>query len=901
MFQRQQRSVAPAVFACVLLAGAGAAGGVEHESCRHGREELAAMRSGALEAADIRWDERTGADKRAFPPDRLVDFQHMRLEIDIPDMNTARFSAEQTLTIVPIARPLEGLTLQARQMTIDGVTVATPGREVSHAHDGETLQLVFTPPIEAGMNEDVVIRYAVNDPPEGLLWTPEAPQWPGRAAQIHTQGESETNSYWFPCHDFPNERLTTEILCTVPRGYTVSSNGELASERTEGDRTTFHWKQGLPHVNYLVTLVVGKFDVVDVGDSAVPQPVYVPPGMGGLVKGSYGRQPEMVRVMAERVKEPYPWPRYANVLVWNFAAGGMENTGATTMYDYAVMDERAVKDPGLLRGLESLIAHELGHQWFGDLITCNSWEHIWLNEGFATYMEGLWWEHAEGYDDGYLYDAWQNRRVAERDKFESRGGDSGGRAPFVRGGMVSNVYENPDQVFRKPSNPYSKGAFTLHMLRKRLGDEQFFRGLAVYVDRYRLKTAETDDFRRVMEEVSGRSLERFFDQWGSRPGTPQVTVRARWSEKDKTLSVVVEQTQRIDADNPAFAFDLPIVLDVNGVRTTEAIAVSEKRHERVFTLDAEPTFAAVDPECSVLMAPTLEAPASWLIAQARNGPTVPSRLDAIIALQTKPGEETVGALEEIAGGSASVHQAVRREAVEALGELKAGGALLRLAQANGSDDARVRAAIMTALATIGDAEAVEILAGAAASDAEVYSVRAAALRGLGKAGGPEHLPVFEAALATPSQSEMIRDAAIDGLVAIDEARCLDLVIPFTEFGWYNRLRASAIGAVGDLSEHDDKKAYEAVIPLLADREERARMAAGAALVKIGDDRALDELRRLATGHRQPAFRERCEQWAADLRAEAGKDASGGEAMREIEKLRREVEKLQDRLDEQEDK
>ena len=317
------------------------------------------------------WDPETGRDLLNYPPDRIVDHQHMRLEIDIPDMNVPRASAVQTLTVTAIGTPTASLTLDARLLDIRSVT--SPGRRVTHEHDGRRLTMRFDPPLEPGIASDIVTTYTISDPPHGLLWLPEDPAWPGRPAQIHTQGQTDTNSYWFPCHDFPNERLITELIVTVPEGYLVSGNGRLLAREMRPGRTTFHWLQDKPHVNYLVSLIVGKFDVVDLAQAparsrdalrpakAFEMPVYVPPGRGRDVAGTYGRTPEMIGLFERLTGEAYPWDRYAQLVVWNFGAGGMENTSATTMYDTAIIDPQ-----GLLDGdLDGLIAHELAHQWFG--------------------------------------------------------------------------------------------------------------------------------------------------------------------------------------------------------------------------------------------------------------------------------------------------------------------------------------------------------------------------------------------------------------------------------------------------------------------------------------------------------------------------------------------------------
>jgi aminopeptidase N len=831
----------------------------------------------------------TGADTLNYPPDRVVDFEHMRLELDIPDMNTPTLSAKETLTFTALAPVVEKITLDAHKLGIDRVYAIGRGRAVTHSYDDDTLTLAFDPPLRRGDTGGVVIEYTVNDPPEGLLWSPESPAIPGRAAQIHTQGESETNSYWFACHDSPNERLTTEILCTVPEGFTVSSNGRLVSEATEKGRTTFHWSQDLPHVNYLVSLCVGQWDIVDISDTDLPMPVYVPRGMGKHVKASYGRTPAMVRAMAEAVDEPYPWAQYGQILVWDFAAGGMENTSVTTMYPAAVLEDPTVESDH--RRLESLIAHELGHQWFGDLITCNSWDHIWLNEGFATYMEALWWEATDGYDNGYLFDIWENNRSsAFRDKAPEKG---------LRPGMVTREYDTPDDVFRNRSNPYPKGASILHMLRSRLGDGAFFAGLRGYVDQHKFKTVETVDFRKSMEAASGQSLERFFEQWAYRPGSPELTITPKWDPAKKILSIRVEQTQRADEELPAFAFDLPIhIVNAEGVHT-ETLHVTGRHAEVTIPLESEPTMAAVDPWLMTLATRTLKVPEAWLIEQLRSGPTIPSRLDAAIALAEHPGKATTGALAAVVSDS-SEHFALRVRCADSLGGLGAGKELLGLINAGVNGDSRVHVALLDALATTRDDGALRVLRTVAQDRSANHRVRAAGIDGIGKLGDASDMPLLTAALEQDSHADSIRSAAVGAMVELNQPEAMALIAPLAAPSSYERFRPQVIGAIADLKEHDPDLAFRTIEPYLNDRAERARAAAARAMAELGDERGLPMLRRLSRSHKQLAFRELCADMAKELAANAHNEKPNANLSREIEDLRQELEKLRELVEDSRD-
>lgn len=842
------------------------------------------------------FDEETGRDLANYPPHKRVDFVNMDLSIDIPDMDTPRLTARQRLTVRGIGRPVSSLSLNARLLGIEGVWMSGPGDAAGatrcpYEYDGRTLTLKIVPPLQAGEIRDIITTYAVNDPPEGLFWTlrsrPGSAAWPGRPSQIHTQGEPETNSYWFPCHDFPNDRLTTSLSVDAPAGYRVVSNGALVShdeaepgpgstpeDIRRGPRERWRWVQSRPHTNYLVTMVVGKFDVVDVNTPAgaiartaastrVPMPVYVPPGRGGDVKRSYGRTAEMADLFARITGEPYPWDKYAQVVVWNFASGGMENTSATTMYDTAVLSEAGAADGDM----DGLISHELAHQWFGDLLTCNSWEHLWLNEGFATYFSHLWFEQRDG-KDAYL--------AGVRGNFDGAIGGDKPDAPFTPA-MCSKEYSRPRDVFRKAANPYGKGAAILHMLRMRLGDEVFFRGLKEYVDRFKFRTVETSDLRQVLEEVSGESLEQFFAQWCERPGVPDLEIDTAWDSEAGEVVVSVVQKQNIDGYNPAFAFDVPVYIARGGGAgpggATATVHVDSRETVARFPTGGEaPLFVAVDPDLNVLAAMKIKQPAAAWVAQLAHGPTYAARVQALRAPQNEDDDEARAAFIAIAA-SAKEGARLRVEAVQAMRERAGTSPVLALLRA-GIEPVDVRSAALDALGDCAAripadnlelrAECSEFLAAAAESDLS-ERCRAAAVRGIGKFKALGHQPVVLAAAGQESQNDRIRQAALDALADLDTPEALVVAIRCSGRGYFSRTRPDALGAVAKLGHHDPDAAFRAIAGLLTDRESRARQAAGRALVRLGDPRGVGELEYEASRARDDGEKRRYADLAAELR------------------------------------
>ncbi len=558
-------------------------------------------------AAVRRIDPDTGRGLANWPHARHFDHKHMRLELDLVSLDPPVFEARETLRLTPIGRARSQIRLDAVDLDIGSVGVrrAPDDRSrlrrfegLSFTYDGQDLVISLDLPAELGETIEVSIGYRItNFLPQGQglsisLGDPDGETDSERLPVIFSQGQSEHNSKWFACHDFPNERLSTELIVTVDDPLQVVSNGTLVERKSlAGGRTRFHWLQSQPHVNYLVTMVIGALERVELGgaDSArpgLPIGVWAPIGRGEHVREAFGETPAMIAYFERLFDEPYPWDKYDQVITRGFDFGAMENTSATTFYPYAAYQSRDE--------LRSIVAHELAHQWFGDLVTCKGWEHIWLNEGWASYAEALWNEELAGDDPAARRSAYLST-VAEWADAQRRGnfGSSPEQAP-----LVSNFYANPDEPFMKVDNPYSKGPWVLHMLRMGLGDEVFFAGTRGYLDRMRFGQAETGDFRRALEEASGRSLERFFEQWCMRPGIARLDVGFTWDES--SMSVEVVQTQRIDAINPAYHFLLPIYVQfADGSGRYVYVNVEGPMARQAFRLGRAPVDVRIDPNMTV--------------------------------------------------------------------------------------------------------------------------------------------------------------------------------------------------------------------------------------------------------------------------------------------------------------
>lgn len=553
------------------------------------------------------WDPDSGRSLANWPHARHFDHLHMRLDLDWVSVDPPVFEAHEMLRLKAIGQARCEIRLDAVKLDIQSVSIRRSGDGRSrlrrlgaseYVYDGADLVIMLEVPAEVDETLEVELDYRItNFAPKGQglsidAGNPNADNDSARLPVVFSQGEAESNSMWFACHDFPNERLSTELVVTVDDPFQVVSNGELQERKRVGKgRTRYHWLQREPHVNYLVTMVIAAFEYVDLGGpesarAGLPIGVWAPIGSGERVRAGFGETPAMIACFERLFDEPYPWAKYDQVITRGYDFGAMENTSATTFYPQSVHQNADE--------LRDVVSHELAHQWFGDLVTCKSWEHIWLNEGWASYCEALYDEDRAGSDPEARRRAYLRHISGWLD---SQRGSNWGTAP-THEALVSNFYPDPDEPFMKVDNPYSKGALVLHMLRVGLGDDAFFAGVRLYLDRMRFQQAETDDFRRALEAASGRSLEQFFGQWCNRAGIPRLDVA--FASTGSELNVEVTQTQHIDAVNPPYRFLLPIYAKFSdGTGRYLYMEVDRLNQTAVFHLKGQPVDAKVDPNLTV--------------------------------------------------------------------------------------------------------------------------------------------------------------------------------------------------------------------------------------------------------------------------------------------------------------
>ena len=820
------------------------------------------------------------SDARRFPPDPQVNYKHLKLQIRMDRPQSKRFQAIQTLTFTIPQRPLSSIELDAVDLTIARVTDLSGG-VLSHRHDGQKLLVRFGKELSPGADFGIRIEYDCRDPKRGMIFALPDDAHKDRPLIVHTQGQSEDNRYWFPCHDSPNARFTSETIVTVPEKYTVVGNGKLVSKKGVGDGLVeWHHSMDKPHVAYLVSLVIGELDVVREEWRGRPVEYFVPAGSKVPVQKIFGKTPKMLDVFSQVLGVEYPYAKYSQAVVPLFAAGGMENISATTLHERSLMDERILLD----HDLEDLISHELAHQWFGDMITCKSWPHIWLNEGFASYMEWVWREHSEGADSG-TYEAWTTlRQVAENDSVE------------VGSGVVHSFYTRPGELFnRRSGNPYSKGSSVLHMLRKELGDDLFFAAVRELLQRHAWKTVETDDFRKIIEELSGRSFERFFHQWLHRPGVPHIRATYRWDDGAKESRVQLEQTQTISKDSPAFDVNIDIWLVRDGGDISRhVVPMRDGRGSLVVKSDTEPGQICIDPALALLARWEMKIPAAMLARSLKEGPTLGSKLQAAAALR----QTDSASAREIMQGillDEKADRGLRREVATSLGAMQNPAArdilISALETPRRLADHKVRAAAVSALGKYRHPRAAAALIPYARQDA-TYTVESLAAQGLGNQSRTDEIvEVLVENARRPAGAIWMRGRVLLALAELNDPRGVEPALAMAAYGQNPTVRDPAIRALGKLGRHDSvrDKVRDFLLSTINDSHFRVASAALTALGDLGDEKAIPALETFASGSAPEEQRESARKAIDAIRQKTGESAVVKDLKDRLDKLEKKLE------------
>ncbi|MGB3766918.1 MAG: M1 family metallopeptidase [Phormidesmis sp.] len=858
------------------------------------------MPNSAFDIAGRKPFERPGA----YPhdnPDRPGQVEHIALDLafDIPHKS---YSGTCKVRIAPVVDNTDKLVMDAVDLKIASVKVGKTDQKFDY--DGEQLQIRLAQPAKFGKSFTLTIEYAVENPQRGIYFIGPDQHYPDKPVQVWTQGEDEDSRFWFPCFDYPGQLATSEIRVRVPKEYIAVSNGELIETEADGADKIYHWKLDKVHPSYLMTLAIGEFAVIEDEWKGKPVRYYFEKGRKAQAKLTMGKTPQMLETLSRWFGYEYAFSKYDQVCVADFIFGGMENTTTTLLTDRCMIDKRAAIDN---ERAETLVAHELAHQWFGDLIVINHWSQAWVKEGAATYSEVLWVEETKGKEEAFYYHLNHARAYLDEDK-------SRYRRP-----LVTHIYREAIELYDR--HIYEKGSCVYHMIRMELGDELFTRSLSTLLKKHAHSTVETIDLLRAIDESTGRNLRYLFDQYVYRGGHPDYKVGYSWDGDSNLAKITVTQTQVEDGKSQVqeglFDLKVPIGFGYVGDRTQAAsgevksfkVRIHQREQALYFPLEKKPDFISFDVDNHLLKTVELDYPIAELKAQLKYDPDAISRLFAAEALAKKGSLEAVESLKESLKSDS--FWAVRAEVAEQLGSVQLVQAEAALIEGLEDDHAKVRRAVVTALGGVKSAKSYKALKAVAEKGDESYYVEASAVRSLGKIGtatidGKDRekktLKILDTVLQERAGwNEVVRSGAISGLSQFDTSEAaLDLLLPYTEPGVSQPLRLAAIRALGSISTGQEKRAVTRILDRLESlsREDffLTQVATVGALSQMEARGAVKILKGLAEHSPDGRVKRRADEAAQKVQKKLGSDQAIVDLRQALDEVKQANKELKSRLE-----
>ena len=606
------------------------------------------------------------------PPFFSFTIDNMLLKIE-PDLNNSILSKCEQILKVTAIQDLNEIILNVAELKIHKVSSSAISIiDFQIVQKEDKLIIILGETLKKGNKIDLSIIYSagyyylngsfsINKPKNGFHFISSTFEKKSQAKQAWTQGQTSESRYWFPCLDYPKMKFSVNLQIKSQKDYMVISNGKLISKKIddENNTITWEWEEKNPIPSYLVSVVIGKFAEIESKFHTIPLYFYWPieiPKEDAIL--TFSETPQILEFFENYFGIKYPYEKYAQVAVDEFEFGGMENNSCTTLTRNILHDKKTAID---YNHDLFLISHEIAHQWYGNLVTCNEWSHIWLNEGFATYCELLYWEKSRGTNEFYLnLLKYADKYFEEVDKFYKRS-------------VVTKVYKHPDELF--DAHSYEKGGCILHMIRNHIGEDLFKKCLKVYIEEYNGKTVETDNFQKIIEETSGKSMHTFFDQWIYRKGHPELDVEISLEHSNNEddnenkitrLKVKIIQSQELnDITDTSNIFEFP--LEIRLISSNHkgeidehinTILINKKITEYIFHMQKNSIieWVSIDPQFKILkkvksikvVDETKEIQIKDLLKkQLHNGKTIIERIEAARLLKNFYSKDIVSDLKEV--------------------------------------------------------------------------------------------------------------------------------------------------------------------------------------------------------------------------------------------------------------
>ena len=746
--------------------------------------------------------------------DREVDIHHIKIDVSV-NIEAGMVKGNVTHTFSPFSSSLDAFSLDAEDMTILRARLA--GKDIGFNQANDKAYLTLNKSMSWEDTAKVRLDYTAN-PRKGTYFIKPDETYPEKPLQAWTQGEDMDNHHWVPLYDYPNDKATFEVSLTVEKKFTALSNGELISVKNNKDGThTWHWHEHFPMVSYLISYVIGEFEKVEDSYNGIPVNYWVYEENKHEALRSFGLTTDMMKYFGNRTGIEYPYEKYDQVIIDDFMFGGMENITLTHNTDRTMFDEFAAPDVSS----DGLVAHELAHQWFGDMLTTRNWAHAWLNEGFATFFSRKYRENKFGFDEG------------EYIRFGEINGYFGSNKKWRRSTVQHKFYESMD-VF--DGHIYAKGSLILNMLQDYIGDDAFWRFIQHYTKENQYKNVETPDLKKAIEETTGQNMDWFFKQWIYEPGFPEYNVTWKYNQRNKSVKLTVKQTQK-----NTNIFKMPIQIQIDDKLKT--VWIEDK--EMVYEVPSEkrPKMVIFNAGMRIPCKLTFHKSISEWILQLEKGPHILDRIAAAKELSTKKGRRIVETA-LLNSAKNDPFWGVRKEAVNAFAKLKSKNYADDLMALSEGQDNRVRRAIWNALKNYKKDEKVsEFLQNVIETDNKYYSI-ADAFKALVVVDTAAARQKVDALLDTDSHTDVIRKSAITYFGSVVTDKNYDRLKELVNYGgttW--DARSEAVKQLGEYVK-SKPKTVDLFVDMLKDNDRSVRRNAVRALNKHGNRThigALDEL------------------------------------------------------------
>jgi aminopeptidase N len=675
---------------------------------------------------------------RPVQSERSRDFDaiHYKISLNI-DLDKKMLTGENLITLLPLNDNFEKCVLDAEYLVVENV-INSDGKNLPFEQKDNQVFIRFTKQYNHGDTIKLSLKYTLNKQTPGLRFIEATATNP---IMVSTDCFPDKARQWIPCYDYPNDKVTTEMIVTVDKKYKVLSNGRLVSVKKNDQQgtVTYHWNQELPHSTYLINLSIADYAVIEDSLGSLPINYWVYKGLEADAKTTFKKTPYMINFYNKLYNYPYPWAKYDQVIT-SYMGGGAEATSATILGEGIVMDTIAEKD----YSREVVIAHEIAHQWWGDLVTLRSWEHTWLNESFGTYSDYLFTRFDKGEDAG-AYDLLgkKNQYLNEAHKRYMRP-------------IVFNRYNNPGDNF--DSHTYPKGACMLHLLRYILGDDTFFRTLSTFLHENEFKPVDTHDLMKTVKEVSGKNMDWFFEQYIFSPGHPDFEVTKSWNESTKKLTITILQKQDSVPGVPIYNIPVNFGFVFAGNKIVKEVWLKNKVETFEFEFASEPLLVRFDVGNYLLKEVTFRKSLPELVYQAEHDDMI-GRLTAVNELRSFSSEKSVLAVWTKLATSDSFW-AVRQAALENIGKYPGEKSTDLFKTCLMDKNSKVRVSAIRILGDLKDPKLVKLFEKTFRSE-NSYAAQAESLRSIGKCGNKQQLAFIKEAEAIKSYRNIISKAATD--------------------------------------------------------------------------------------------------------------------------------------------